>query len=143
VPAHFRDFLRYEFPVSRRDNLGFTGRLNVIDLWNIKNAAYTQLPKIAEKSIIISYENLIKNPQGFLREVGNYLLPNKHLFFWTLPSTKKDDMSFDQYRAKYDLRNIANGISASDFQFILNRVDAGLMEYFGYANHSMPARLTG
>ncbi len=131
-PKNFSDFLRYEMPVSRRDNLGTVGRLGVVELWNLKNAAYARLPKIADRSIVIAYEEILRNPQAFLAKVGQYLLPSRSEFIWSLPSTKGDSLRFDDYRDKYDLSKIGEMASAEDLRFIEDRVDRDVMSAFDY-----------
>jgi hypothetical protein len=132
TPADFSDFIRYAMPISGRDNLHITGRMNVVDLWNIKNAAYARLPVIASKCIVVAYEEILRDPERFLNSLGNYLLAKRSSYIWSLPSSKGDPFSFEDYREKYDLTTLRHSISEEDFQFISHRIDPTVLHIFGY-----------
>lgn len=130
-PSDFHEFLRYQMPISRRDNLGAVERLGVVELWNAKNAAYARLPTIASRCIVIAYEEILRDPRAFLSKVGQYLLPIRGEFSWDLASTKGDGLSFEDYRMKY-LSKSDPIVSAEDLEFIKARLDGNVMRAFGY-----------
>jgi hypothetical protein len=131
-PSNFHEFIRYQMPVSRRDNLGPLQRLGMVELWNAKNAAFARLPAIAGRCIVIAYEEILNNPQAFLSRISQYLLPMGSEFVWDLPSTKKDGLSFEEYRTKYDLSRSSQIVSAEDLEFINARLDRDVLRTFGY-----------
>lgn len=132
VPKSFSRFIRYDWPLTGADNMPGCERLNVVELWNKKNAAFLDLRSQTERCQIAAYEEILRDPAGFLSSVGSHLVPRREDFVWSLPSTKKDDMTFEQYRQKYDEQNVCRSTSAADLEFIQDRIDATVMQAFGY-----------
>jgi hypothetical protein len=132
LPKKFSRFIRQDWTVTRRDNLSGYERINVVDLWNAKNAAFQNLGSVAERCLVVAYEEILRNPAGFLDSVGSHLVARGNEFVWSLPATKGDSMSFEQYRQKYLEQNICGTISAEDLECIRDRIDETVMAAFGY-----------
>lgn len=132
APNTLSDLIRYEWPVTKRDNLPGRERINPLDMWNVKNEAYVGLGFIGPKHVAIAYEDVLRDPLLFLKKIGNYLLPKTNDPEWSLPSTKGDHMTFDQYREKYLSGNIFEALSAEDAIFMKSRISAKLMKTLGY-----------
>lgn len=132
IPRKFSQFLRYNWPLAPRDNLPGVEHIDVVKLWNVKNAAIRDLPSITDRCIVIAYEDILQDPSGFLTRVGNYVFAKREKFVWSIPSTKDDGTSFEEYRAKYDLRNIYRDISSEDFEYIKARIDGRVLAAFRY-----------
>jgi len=132
VPKDFSRFLRHDWLLARRDNLVAGERVNVVDLWNLKNAAFAKLGESTSQCIVVAYEDILKDPQGFLAKAGRFLAARNSTFVWSLPSTKHDGATFEDYRQKYDQKNIAQMAPPGDLAFIAARADRSLMARFGY-----------
>jgi hypothetical protein len=132
VPRKFSQFLRYEWPLTQRDNLPGVERINVVELWNVKNTAFQRLRETADKCVVIAYEEIMRDPHAFLTRLGAYLIPKTEKFVWSLPSTKGDAMSFEDYREKCDIREICRHVSVQDLEFVKARIDGDVMAAFGY-----------
>lgn len=132
TPNVFSDFIRYDWQLSARDNLGPKDRINVVELWNVKNAAYRKLTDVNRRAIVISYEDILRDPESFLKRIEEHI-PAEGVFTWQLESTKGDELSFDDYRAKYEIGNVLAKIDPDDLQYVKERADADVMRGFGYA----------
>jgi hypothetical protein len=132
APENFSEFIRHDWALTSRDNLPDHGRINVVDLWNVKNAAFATLAARTERCVLVAYEQILLAPSGFFDSVGRHLIARRRDIEWSLPSTKGDDMSFESYRAKYRMDGIAVDIPEDDLAFIKKRIDPELMKAFGY-----------
>jgi hypothetical protein len=132
VPKSFSEFIRHDWHLTPRDNIVGRDRINVVDLWNEKNAAFRELSAGSRKSVVVAYEQILREPRQFLQEIGNHLIRSRRKFVWSISSTKGDEMSFDEYRSKYLTEDVAEGILPDDMEFIRSRIDPGLMNFFGY-----------
>lgn len=132
LPGRFSRFIRHDWTLTRCDNLAGRERINVVELWNVKNAAFRDLESEAVKCLIVAYEEILRDPAGFLASVANHLIPRGREFVWSFPSTKKDEMTFDEYKEKYAEHNFCRTASADDLEFIRGRADRNVMEAFGY-----------
>jgi hypothetical protein len=132
VPGNFSELIRYEWRLTQRDNVRGQDRINAVELWNAKNAAFFRLKESAAKCIVIAYEEVLREPSQFMAELNKYLLATKKKFVWALPSTKGDDSTFEDYRDKYPMDGVVKGISPDDLEFVKGRVDPELMAGFGY-----------
>jgi hypothetical protein len=104
----------------------------VVDLWNTKNAAYLDLGSVAERCLVVAYEEILRDPAAFLSSVSSHLIARGNDFVWSLPSTKGDKMTFEQYREKYTERDICESTSARDVKYIRDLIDETVMQAFGY-----------
>jgi hypothetical protein len=132
IPGKFSRFLRYDWPLTQRDNLPGREHVDVVGLWNVKNAAYRNLQNVVANCRVVAYEDILRNPSEFLADIGSSLFPKRLKFVWSLPSTKGERTTFEEYRQKYELRNICRTISAGDLEFIGARIDREVMTAFGY-----------
>lgn len=132
VPKTLSDLIQYDWPLTSRDNLSGLTRINPIDMWNIKNAAFVDLRSIVRKFIVTAYEDVLRNPAAFIKQIADHLLVKTDEPIWALPSTKGDGITFDEYREKYTSGNIFEGVSGEDKRFIKSRIDGMLMDTFGY-----------
>lgn len=142
VPKTFSQFLEYEWPLTRRDNLPGRTRIDVIDLWNVKNAAFQNLTNLVEQCIVVAYEDILRDPSGFLADVRRYLLPKREEFVWSLASTKGDGTTFEGYREKNDIRTLCRATPLKQIEFIEARIDQRVMSSFGYG-WPAPERILG
>jgi hypothetical protein len=132
LPKSFSRFIRQDWTPNRRDNLPGRATINVVDLWNAKNAAYLDLASVAERCLVLAYEEILRDPAAFLSSVGSHLITRGNEIIWSLPSTKGDKMTFEQYREKYNESSICESTSARDLEYIRDRVDENVMQAFGY-----------
>ena len=132
APSNFSDFIRYDWPLSPRDNLPDRDRINVVELWNAKNSAFLNLSTIVDRCIVVAYERILEDPAGFLDRVACHLLSTREKYVWSLASTKGDETTFEEYREKYLTERIDDAISADDLEFVRQRIDFDLLESFGY-----------
>ena len=131
-PRDFSQFIRHEWKLTGRDNIPGRDRINIVDLWNVKSAAYHGLGAVVGSSIVVAYEKILSDPSGFLTDVGSYLIAKRRKLVWSLASTKDDEMSFEQYRDKYTMEGPSLPLTASDVDYVKARIDPSLMEAFGY-----------
>jgi hypothetical protein len=132
VPKTFSRFIRQDWTPTWRDNMPGCERINVVDLWNRKNAAFRDLGSAAERCLVVAYEEILRDPGGFLSSAGSHLIARGKDYVWSIPSTKGDDMTFEQYRQKYRELNVHGSTSARDLEFIRDRIDESVMQAFGY-----------
>ncbi len=133
VPKSFSRFIRQDWTMTPRDNLPGRDRVNVVELWNRKNATFQDLRSLADRCLILAYEEILNDPAGFLSSVSGHLIARGNDFVWSFPSTKGDSMTFEQYRKKYQEQDFCNDIPAKDMDFIRDRIDENLMSAFGYS----------
>ncbi len=132
APSTLSEFIRHEWELTGRDNVPGHTHINVVDLWNLKNAAFRRLEQSAQRSIVIAYEDILHGPEDFLGRVAAHLVRANGEFVWEMDSTKKDDLTFADYRKKYELASICAAVSGADLDYIRSRADEGIMKSFGY-----------
>jgi hypothetical protein len=133
VPDDFSEFIRHSWQLTTRDNLPEYDCIEVVDLWNMKNAAFQKLRSVAAKCLVIPYEALLQDPARFLQQVSAHLVSKRDEHVWSLPSTKGDGMTFEQYREKYKTETVCRSISKEDLLFMAGRVHLPTMREFGYS----------
>ena len=133
APNEFAEFIRHDWELTARDKLAGRTRINVVELWNVKNAAFRKLEQATKRSIVVAYEDILIDPQRFLSRVAQHLPRAKGDFDWQIASTKDDDLTFNDYVRKYDPDRVCAGIADDDIAYIKARVDAQLVSSFGYA----------
>jgi len=131
-PQMFSEFIRYLWPLTKRDNIAATARINVVHLWNRKNLAFQTLPGSTERCIVTAYEHILAQPADFLHGIARYLHRRDNALIWSLPSTKGENMTFESYRRKYDLMRICGSVSTEDLEYIRELADPQVMRAFGY-----------
>ncbi|HTT82544.1 MAG TPA: hypothetical protein VMF67_03600 [Rhizomicrobium sp.] len=132
VPKTFSRFIRQDWTPTWRDNMAACEPINVVDLWNVKNAAFRDLESVAQRCLVVAYEEILRDPAGFLSSAGSHLIARGKDYVWSFPSTKGDAMTFEQYRRKYLEQNICGSTSTGDLEFIRGRIDETVMRGFGY-----------
>jgi hypothetical protein len=132
VPKTFSGFIRQDWTPAWRDNMPGCTKINVVDLWNVKNASLLDLETVAERCLVVAYEEILRDPESFLSSAGSHLIARGRDYIWSLPSTKGDGITFEQYRQKYREQNICGSLSAPDMVFIQDRIDKSVMQAFGY-----------
>lgn len=131
-PKDFSKFIRYDWPLTSRDNVPGKERINIVELWNLKNRSYLGLKAVTDRVLVQRYEELLCKPLDFFRQIEIHLLKKVEDYKWEFSSTKGESENFEGYKAKYDLGNIADQCSKEDFDFIMERIDPAVMADLGY-----------
>jgi hypothetical protein len=99
----FSDFIRSEWPLTNRDNLGVNLINNPMDLWNIINQSFLDLlSKFENQVICLTYKTLIENPISIINLIDIKLEKSKqHEYVKIMNSIKNDDKDFNSYRSYY------------------------------------------
>ena len=132
--SSFSKFIRMKCRSKSTEN--FKGSIaNPVVLWNLKNRAYLQLDAaFPELPILhIRYEDLLADTGQVVEEIAqkaNITIDSSLRIMQN--STKKDQFSFDDYKAYYLQEEWRNKLQAEDIQWINSQLDMGLVTSLGY-----------
>lgn len=103
-----------------------------VELWNIKNASYLQLPP--ENTLNITTESLFEDPSAVIDRIGRRLdtprISNRFINYER--STKKTSATGSHYRDYYLNERWRGDLSTKAIAIINNKIDKTLMARFGY-----------
>jgi len=127
----FEEFLNRKWRVVGRENIKIEVK-NPMELWNIKNRAYLNLPK--KNTLNLKTEDLIANPKEIIEAISiKYNIPKKNKEFINLiDSTKEKDKDFNFYQDYYSNERWKKNLSRDNIEMINCYLDKELMRYFNY-----------
>jgi hypothetical protein len=130
----FSDFIRSEWKLTDRDNLGLNFINNPVELWNIKNLSYLDLlSKFESQVICLSYETLIENPILILDLIDTKLeRTRQNEYVNIINSTKNDNKDYNSYRGYYLQEKWQSEISVEDYLYINSKLNKSVINYYGY-----------
>ena len=132
TPLSFSDFLRTPWPTVKRE-CGPAEYANPVQMWNDKVASYETLHAYGP-TLILPYENIIEDIEGFLKTVCHtFGLPKSGRVEIRATSTKGDDgRTTKEIVRYYRSREWVKNLAADDLNCINDQLDHGLRENFGY-----------
>lgn len=92
--------------------------------------SYLEFSKACENVIIIRYEDLVANPQGFLSSLSKHRIKIQESFVNLESSTKGDAMSFNYYAKLAKTFNPHEYYSASDLAYVTSMLDESICQIF-------------
>ena len=134
APESFHDFLMAPWKTNKRERWPKGFFESPIDLWNQKSRSYIDFCKgLPEHSMLIKYEQLVKNPEEVVDSLAQLLGQELKDFQNISESTKgekgKDFGSYKEYYLEEKWREKLDGESIS---FINSQLDKELTTELGY-----------
>lgn len=130
----FEDFITSPWPILDRENCP-RKRLNLVELWGIKNASYSQLENYP-RGMLVKFEDLLHNPQDVCLRMGKTLkIPASNEFAQNVEqaSKKQDaDLNFDYYKDYYLGEKWKEKLSDNQISVINAHLDKTLSRKLGY-----------
>lgn len=128
----FSEFLRSDIVPLSRENLKDQKKINIIELWNIKNRSYLAIEhpyKLNLKSI-----DLITNTESILSFIKNHFSINYTSGKFEDYSRSTKDKSKDKlyYLNYYKNELWRDKLSEADYAFINDSLDQAVMDSFGF-----------
>ncbi|MEO1701584.1 MAG: hypothetical protein AAFR71_05975 [Pseudomonadota bacterium] len=126
-------FVRQPILLNERDNVSWTVTVRGPgELWSIKTKSYVETASQIEQAILIRYEDLVADPDHFVRQLSekgltlpkDYQVPHK--------STKGDRRTFDDYAKRARTYNPGKDFSRKLLDEIDEQLDAELLKQLGY-----------
>lgn len=136
ITASLDEFVNNSWSVQSRENYSKKIFENPMEMWNIKVRSYPEL-ELKVKGMIIKYEELIKNPNRHIRQIGQrFHLSQLNNSIQNISSpTKKNDTNknFDYYQNYYLNELWLNEIPERVIYQINKAIDWELASVYGYS----------
>lgn len=147
APFEWEAFLRSPLVIFD-SKLGSSSQLrfsNPVQYWNFIYWNLSHLPEDRFRSVGLSYESVLDDPEGQMSEVARQLSLKRISATFEVPEQKMarlndrhgldpnkavTDQVFDP--ARYDKQNYLRRYSEADLDFLLSEADPHLMQRFGY-----------
>lgn len=128
----FEEFLSTSWPTVGREGLGKEVVRNPVELWNIKNLSYRNLP--ASKTVTTTTEALFEAPQAIIDEISQrFDIPYKLDQFKNYErSTKEKSKDSSYYKDYYLNERWRSKLTPEAIKLINESLDQTLLDEFGY-----------
>ena len=132
----FSDFLKMSWPSVGRENYSQPKAIfeNPVQIWNLKNASYIQLPENI-RSLNLRYEDLLQDPKlEFDKIVDHFGLTAREHFENIFEAAKTQDRAkdFNYYRSYYLEELWKEKLNRKDIEIINSFLDRDVTRQFGY-----------
>lgn len=127
-------FLRHVFVPTERDNVPDVTYDSAVGLYAAKVDGYRALADLAVPFQLVRYEDLITDVAGFMKRLEDlHGLPRRQdSDVIREDSTKGDEHTLDDYKSKYRLDKVRDGVSAEDYDFIIEKFGKDRLAWLGY-----------
>lgn len=126
-------FLRREWKLVERDNLGHQTLANPLDLWNRKMAAFFALDDLPLMVLRLRHEEFFEDFDTAMGRLAAHL-PRRSTGPWVQieSGTKDPTQSYRAYAAKARAEQPGAGLGPDDLAFINKHIDRDLVAKLGY-----------
>jgi len=134
LKSDFIYFLRSKWQTVKRER--HNGHFETpIDMWNKKNRSYSCMKDSFKYVINLKYEHLLSNPQKVLNMIKNkfqFCMKSEEIVNLS-ESTKESSKDYSYYKNYYLEELWREFLSEESIEYINQRLDPFLMDYFGYS----------
>ncbi len=128
---NFETFLLTPWKTSSRENCK-TMLKSPIELWNLKNASYLQLPP--HRSLNLKTESILLSPESVIEKIAStFAVERTSTTFINYEQSTKDNKKDFSYYQNYYLRELwREKLSEESISIINQNLDSELMDHYGY-----------
>ena len=132
ILADRKQFIRSPLIANERDHLDSILVRNPVEFWVKKTTAAIEMAASVKNACLLRYEDLVADTVGAIRWLGRAGLDFATDDIVQVSSTKKDPVSFAEYRTKALSFDPDREFDAEDLAFIMGQVPRPLARLVGY-----------